>query len=83
MQLEPGQTERVSLEVPAQELAYYDEDASTWVVEPGAYEATVARHSKDAEAPRVGSWITPSTPRPRPRLYCDVDLRRNTVIVLP
>jgi beta-glucosidase len=58
VELEPGQTERVSLEVPAQELAYYDEAASTWVVEPGAYEATVARHSKDAEALRVGFWIT-------------------------
>jgi beta-glucosidase len=58
VQLEPGQTERVSLEVPAQQLAYYDEDASTWVVEPGAYEATVARHSKDAEALRVGFRIT-------------------------
>src|SRR3712207_185254 len=58
VQLEPGQTERVSLEVPAQELAYCDEDASTWVVEPGAYEATVARHSKDAEALRVGFRIT-------------------------
>jgi beta-glucosidase len=58
VQLEPHQTERLSLEVPAQELAYYDEDASTWVVEPGPYEATVARHSQDAEALRVGFWIT-------------------------
>jgi beta-glucosidase len=58
VQLEPSQMERVSLEVPAQELAYYDEDASTWVVEPGAYEATVARHSKDAEALRAGFRIT-------------------------
>jgi beta-glucosidase len=58
VQLEPYQTERVSLEVPAQELAYYDEDASTWVVEPGAYEATVARHSNDAQALRVGFRIT-------------------------
>jgi beta-glucosidase len=58
VQLEPGQTERVSLEVPAKELAYYDDDASTWVVEPGAYEATVARHSKDARALRMGFRIT-------------------------
>jgi beta-glucosidase len=58
VQLEPDQTERVSLEVPAKELAYYDEDASTWMVEPGAYEVTVARHSKDAQALRAGFRIT-------------------------
>ncbi len=58
VQLEPGQTERVSLEVPAKELAYYDEDASTWVVEPGAYEVTVARHSEDAQALRAVFRIT-------------------------
>jgi len=58
VRLEPGQTERVSLEVPAQDLSYYDEDASTWIVEPGAYEITVARHSKDPEALRVGFRIT-------------------------
>ena len=54
VRLEPGQTKRVSLEVPAEELAYYDGDASTWVVESGAYEATVARHSRDREASRLG-----------------------------
>jgi len=51
--LESGQTEQVSLEVPARELAYYNEDASRWVVETGSYEVTVARHSKDAKALRA------------------------------
>jgi beta-glucosidase len=58
VRLEPGQTKRVSLEVSAEELAYYDEDASRWVVESGAYEATVARHSRDAEALRLSFRIT-------------------------
>jgi beta-glucosidase len=53
VRLESGQTEHISLEVPARELAYYNEDASTWVVEPGAYEVTVARHLEDAKALRA------------------------------
>jgi beta-glucosidase len=56
--LQPGDVEHVSLEVPAQELAYYDEDASSWVVEPGAYEVIVARNSEDTKALRAGFWIT-------------------------
>jgi beta-glucosidase len=51
--LQPGDMEHVSLEVPAQDLAYYDEDASSWVVEPGAYEVIVARNSEDAKALRA------------------------------
>lgn len=56
--LEPGDVEHVSLEVPAQDLAYYDEDASSWVVEPGAYEVIVARNSEDTKALRAGFCIT-------------------------
>jgi beta-glucosidase len=56
-ELQPGDMEHVSLEVPAQELAYYDEDASSWVVEPGPYEVVVARNSEDAEAFRAGFRI--------------------------
>jgi len=36
--LEPGATETVALEVNAGDLAYYDADASRWVVESIAYE---------------------------------------------
>jgi beta-glucosidase len=53
VELQPGAMEHVSLEVRAQELAYYDEDASSWVVEPGAYEVIVARNSEDAKALRA------------------------------
>ena len=52
VRLQPGDLEYVSLEVPAQDLGYYDEDASSWVVEPGAYEVIVARNSEDEEALR-------------------------------
>jgi beta-glucosidase len=53
VRLQPGDMEHVSLEVPARDLAYYDEDASSWVVEPGAYEVIVARNSEDAKALRA------------------------------
>lgn len=35
--LQPGESRRVELELPAEELAYYDDLAETWVVEPGEY----------------------------------------------
>lgn len=57
LKLEPGEGRRVRLEVPASRLAYYDEDNSSWVVETGPYEVTVARHSTDAEALRAGFGI--------------------------
>jgi beta-glucosidase len=52
VRLQPGDLEHVSLEVPAHDLGYYDEEASSWVVEPGAYEVIVARNSEDAKALR-------------------------------
>jgi beta-glucosidase len=56
--LEPGQSERVALEVPASALAYYEEDGSDWVVEAGTYEVTVARHSADPDALRANLQVT-------------------------
>jgi beta-glucosidase len=56
--LDPGQAERVVLEVPASALAYYGEDDSKWVVEVGTYEVTVARHSVDSNALRTNFRIT-------------------------
>ncbi|HVT74707.1 MAG TPA: glycoside hydrolase family 3 C-terminal domain-containing protein [Lacunisphaera sp.] len=42
--LAPGETRKVRFEVPAADLAYYDETRG-WVVEPTTYEVVVARHA--------------------------------------
>ncbi|MDB5078428.1 MAG: Beta-glucosidase [Chloroflexi bacterium] len=47
--LEPGETRSVTLQLPGSELAYYDA-ASSWVVEPGEYEVSLARHAHDQAA---------------------------------
>jgi len=47
--LQPGETQTVRLEIPAANLAYYDEKAG-WTVEPGKYIAIAAQHSLDPEA---------------------------------
>lgn len=49
--LAPGETRRVTLSVPAAELAYYA--AGRWIVEPLAYEVIAARHAGDGEALRA------------------------------
>lgn len=55
--LEPGQTRVLQLEVPVQELAYYDSQAG-WVVEPGNYEVIVGTHSADKNALRSSFSIS-------------------------
>ncbi|HEY4247152.1 MAG TPA: glycoside hydrolase family 3 C-terminal domain-containing protein [Lacunisphaera sp.] len=45
--LAAGETRAVTLTVPAADLGYYDEKHG-WVVEPGEYEAIVARHAHDS-----------------------------------
>ena len=48
--LEPGERRRVELTVPLQRLAYFDEDADDFVIEPGQYLVTVGRHAADEQA---------------------------------
>ena len=55
--LAPGQTRVLQLEVPVQELAYYDSQ-SGWVVEPGNYEVIVGTHSADKNALRSSFSIS-------------------------
>jgi beta-glucosidase len=45
--LEPGATRTVALEVNAEDLAYYDADASKWVVEDIEYEVKVGPSADD------------------------------------
>ncbi len=40
----------VTLNVPAKDLAYYDEDNSKWIVEPGAYKLMIGKSSRDIVA---------------------------------
>jgi len=49
--LEAGETQEVTIQVPASDLAYYDAEAG-WVLEPLEYVAVAARHSRDPEALR-------------------------------
>ncbi len=48
--LAPGETRAVRLAVPVADLAYYDEGAAGWTVEPIAYAAIAGRHSLDPGA---------------------------------
>jgi beta-glucosidase len=50
--LQPGETKTVHLEIPAADLAYYDEQAG-WMVETGKYTLIAAQHSLDPEALRA------------------------------
>ena len=45
--LEPGETRTVSIDVPVQDLAFYDVAASAWEVEPISYTVDVGPSSKE------------------------------------
>ncbi|AVT39263.1 glycoside hydrolase family 3 C-terminal domain-containing protein [Plantactinospora sp. BB1] len=47
--LRPGQTRRVEFRVPVADLAFFDERAGRYVVDPGAYAFQVGRSSADAD----------------------------------
>ena len=47
VQLAPGATEEVSLELDPDELAAFDEASGEWIVHPGRYEVLVGRSSRD------------------------------------
>jgi beta-glucosidase len=52
VELAPGETRMVRLEVPVAELAYYDAERG-WIVEPITYEVIVGRHAGDGAALRA------------------------------
>jgi beta-glucosidase len=47
VELQPGETRRVSVGLDRRALAYYDVAARSWRVEPGTFEILVARSSRD------------------------------------
>mgnify|MGYP002519016573 FL=1 len=53
-QLEPGQSQSVTLRVPYADLASFNEQGSCWQVEPGRYTVMVARNAADASPASVG-----------------------------
>ena len=51
--LQPGESKRLQVELPAAQLAYYDPH-NGWTVEKTAYTLIVGRHSQDEQAVRAG-----------------------------
>ena len=47
LNLEPGQSERVSIEIPLRRLAWFDEARDAFVLEGGGHRLLVARHAED------------------------------------
>jgi beta-glucosidase len=48
--LNPGEKKTVSMEVPADKLAYWDDEAHSYVVQPGTYDVLVGASSADIRA---------------------------------
>lgn len=47
VELEPGETKTVTVELPPRAFAYYETSIADWFVEPGAYEVLAAASSAD------------------------------------
>lgn len=48
--LQPGETEVLTLIVPRESLASYDEESSSWITTPGQYEFMIGASSRDIKA---------------------------------
>jgi beta-glucosidase len=47
LELEPGQAQRLTLAIALRRLAYFDENADAFLLEPGLHRLVVARHAED------------------------------------
>jgi beta-glucosidase len=56
LELEPGQAQRLELEIPLQRLAYFDEGADAFRLEAGPHRLVVARHAED-QGLAVEVWV--------------------------
>jgi len=45
--LNPGESERIEIEIPLRELASFDIDKKAWAIEPGVYQIRVGSSSRD------------------------------------
>jgi len=52
VELKPGETKTIHMDIPVKDLAYYDEQ-SGWTVEPTSYRLIVGQHSLDERALRA------------------------------
>ena len=48
--LNPGESETVTMKVAAEDLAFFDEESSAWVVSPGEYRFEIGASSQDIRA---------------------------------
>jgi beta-glucosidase len=54
--LQPGVTQRVRVEIPVMELAYYD-PMTKWTIEPGEYTLLASQHSLDPDEIRAKFFV--------------------------
>jgi beta-glucosidase len=52
--LEPGEERVVNFAVPVKDLAYYNPETKTWLVEKGKYEVMIGNSSRDEKMVRAG-----------------------------
>jgi beta-glucosidase len=45
--LNPGESERIEIEIPLRELASFDTDKKAWIIEPGVYQIRIGSSSRD------------------------------------
>jgi beta-glucosidase len=57
LELEPGDTETVTLTLHEEDLAFYDDAKNAWVVEPGTFEVLVGRSAGDLCLSGEFSWV--------------------------
>ncbi|WP_232680930.1 glycoside hydrolase family 3 C-terminal domain-containing protein [Nocardioides sp. R-C-SC26] len=70
VRLQPGASQRVSVELGHRDFAFYDVAQGQWIVDPGAFEIAVGPSSRDLplratvtlEVPRIGGEITLDSP---------------------
>jgi beta-glucosidase len=49
IELAPGETQSVSIELDERAFAFYDPDRKRWIAEPGAYDLLVGGSAADIE----------------------------------
>jgi beta-glucosidase len=58
--LDPGETQSVSFALQAGDLACYDDDQKSWIVEPGEFEVLIGRSADDIRVSGRFNWVTSS-----------------------
>jgi len=64
VELNPGETKRVSIQIEARDLRYFDPELGQWLTDTGAYGIDVGASSRDI---RLSTEVTCDTPQLAPR----------------